>query len=175
VPGIRARAKELGFVLCAPVRVGLVSADDLREEASGLPGRMAFGLTSLLITGDRTADVVMIKILAGLPATLFGAVVAHELGHAWLAQHGSRPTEPSVEEGFCELVAHAALKRLDTTFAAGLREQIRRNPDPVYGDGFRRVQAAVRHHGIRNVLACLATTGRLPEQGLIGHRSAVEA
>jgi hypothetical protein len=162
LPGIRTRAKEIGFVLRTPVRVVLVSAAEARRDSAHVSGGIAFGMTHLTVTGVRAADVIMIRILAGLPSTLFGAVVAHELGHAWLAQNGSRPAESSIEEGFCELVAHASLKRLHTPFAAGLREQIRDNPDPVYGAGFRQVQAAVRRHGIKNVLTSLATTGALP-------------
>jgi hypothetical protein len=165
LPGIRARAKQIGFVLPTPVRVGLLPAGKPYGDAVDTADSRVFGLTFLAATGARTADVVMIQILAGLPATLFGAVVSHELGHAWLAQNGSRPTEPLIEEGFCELVAHASLKPLRTPFAAGLRRQIRDNPDPVYGAGFRQVQSSVRRHGIKNVLANLASTGALPVAG----------
>lgn len=166
LPGIRARAKQIGFVLRTPVRVGLVPAGKVYGDAIGTSADRVFGLTFLVATSTRTADVVMIQILAGLPTTLFGAVVSHELGHAWLAQNESRPTEPLIEEGFCELVAHASLKPLRTAFATGLRKQIRDNPDPVYGAGFRLVQSSVRRHGIKNVLASLASTGALPVRGL---------
>ena len=92
----------------------------------------------------------------------FGRAVAHEIGHAWLAQYGHIPVAHEVEEGLCELFAYAWLKRERSPLADTLRSQLRADPDPVYGGGFRTVHAAVDRHGIENVLTSLLTNGALP-------------
>ena len=69
---------------------------------------------------------------------LLQAVSARKLGHAWLAASGILDLAQSDEEGCCELVAHRWLTDRDTPKAAGHAEDIRHQPDAVYGDGFRR-------------------------------------
>jgi hypothetical protein len=160
VPRVRGVTRDLGFGLARRVRVVFGTADDLAGPGPARP----FGVTELRITGARTAEVVVVRVLCGLPGFVFGRVVAHELGHAWLAQFASRPTDPAVEEGVCELIAYAWLKRSGTPYAEELREEIRKNPDPVYGNGFRTVQAAVRQHGLAKVLESMSTAGILPPE-----------
>ena len=47
-----------------------------------------------------------IAVLQGLPAVLFQAVTAHELGHVWLIVHGIQGLPIWAEEGFCENLSH---------------------------------------------------------------------
>jgi hypothetical protein len=153
LPGIRATARELGFALRIPVRVTLTSQ-------RGLVDPTRIGVTRVRSTGS---DVVCdIQVLAGLPFAVFGLTVAHELGHAWLAQTGARPVDPAVEEGFCELIAYGWLRRTGGGFADQLRTAIRENPDPLYGGGFRLVHRATAEHGLTAVVAALAHDGTLP-------------
>ncbi|MCT2588265.1 protein DA1 [Actinophytocola gossypii] len=149
---VRRITRDLGFGLSVPVRVVL---------APGGPGP-TLAHTELVPTGPRTADVTLVRVTPGPPAFLFGRSVAHEVGHAWLAQAGARPQRLEVEEGVCELVSYAWLKRSGLPHAEAVRDMIRRNPDPTYGAGFREVHAAVRRHGLRPVLASLADSGELP-------------
>jgi hypothetical protein len=164
VPVVRQVTSDLGFALASRVRVVFGTEDDLL--GAGPDG--AFGVTELRITGARTADATVVRVLRGLPAFVFGRVVAHELGHAWLAQFGARPADPAVEEGVCELISYAWLKRAATPHAETLREMIRDNPDPLYGNGFRMVYAAVRHHGLATVISSMSTSGTLPAPAVPG-------
>lgn len=155
VAGVRRITRDLGFGLTVPVRVVLVPGPP------GPPGpRLAH--TEMVPTGPRTADVRVVRVVPGLPAFLFSRSVAHEVGHAWLAQAGARPVRPEVEEGVCELVSYAWLNRSGLPYAEAVRDTIRHNPDPVYGNGFREVHAAVREHGLRVVLGGLTARGELP-------------
>jgi hypothetical protein len=160
VPRVRDVTRDLGFGLARRVRVVFGTVDDLSGPGPARP----FGVTELRITGARTAEVVVVRVLCGLPAFVFGRVVAHELGHAWLAQFASRPADPAVEEGVCELIAYAWLKRSGAPYAEELRDEIRTNPDPVYGNGFRTVHTAVQRHGLATVLESMSTTGTLPSE-----------
>jgi hypothetical protein len=132
--------------------------EKLRRHHSGIP----LGTTEMVPTGSRSAMVTVIRVLAGLPVTVFGQVVAHEFGHAWLAQFGARPADGNVEEGLCEVISYAWLKRANTSYAEALREQICLNPDPIYGAGFRLVHTAVHSQGLKTVIESLATSGELP-------------
>ncbi|HEU5470199.1 MAG TPA: protein DA1 [Actinophytocola sp.] len=161
--GIRKELADLGFALHSRVRVLLATAAELSGTPVGRQHGQPLGVTELRPTGGRTADVARIRVLAGLPGTMFGRVIAHELGHAWLAQFGARPLEPTIEEGVCELIAYAWLKRANTPFALALRGQLLTNPDPIYGTGARTVHAATRRHGLETVITSLATSGHLPK------------
>jgi hypothetical protein len=161
VPEVRRIAGELGFGLVTRVRVVFGTAEDLRS-GPGDPVRGMLGVTELRVTGVRSAEATVVRVLRGLPSFVFGRVVAHELGHAWLGQFGARPSSQAVEEGLCELVSYAWLKRSGTPFAAEVRDRMWTNSDPVYGDGFRAVHAAVRQHGLAAVLESMSRFGDLP-------------
>ena len=126
-------------------------------------GAVTLGVTqSRWIAGQPGSDVIRIQIVAGLTVTHFGRAVAHELGHAWLAQRGTGHIDAVVEEGVCELFAHAWLKRQGTPLAEALRKQMRDNPDTIYGGGFRAVHASVVCHGIDAVVDAVCRTATLP-------------
>ncbi len=160
VRGVRQVTAELGFGLRSRVRVVFATFAELAagHAAAGTP----LACTELTATAAGVAEAVVVRVARGLPAFAFGRSVAHEVGHVWLAQSAAGPRRPPVEEGLCELVAYAWLKRSPYTYAEQLRDLIRTNPDPVYGGGFREVHAALTRHGIASLRASLATTGELP-------------
>ncbi len=63
-----------------------------------------------------------VYLLSGLSASATRAVFAHELTHAWLAQHlpAGRQLSADTEEGFCELIAYLLQKELRDE--AGMRQ-----------------------------------------------------
>jgi len=107
-------------------------------------------------------EVRKVLILRGLPATQFEGVAAHELGHAWLAIEQVRGLPPWAEEGFCELLAHRRYAALATAESRYYAERIEQNPDPVYGAGFRRMQALAKRVGFDGLVASLRTAKTLP-------------
>jgi hypothetical protein len=160
LPSVRHEMAGLGIELAERVRVRIVDPATVPAAGPDPAGRrLLLGLTDLWI--GPTVRVGGIRIVAGQPPTHFGRAVAHEIGHAWLAQRGSVRPEHAVEEGVCELFAHAWLKKQRTPLAEHLRENLRTNPDPVYGGGFRRVHEAVVGRGIAAVLDAVLRTGRL--------------
>lgn len=58
----------------------------------------------------RHGSVTAILVLAGMPWLLTGAVLAHELMHAWLRMEGYRELPAHVEEGLCQLMAYLWLE-----------------------------------------------------------------
>jgi hypothetical protein len=161
VPEIRGGLHALGIRLTRPVQVELVARtviDRLSEPWDAGRSSSVAGVT--ISTGDR---VLRLTVLEGLPLMTFGAVVAHEAMHAWMAQRGFPPDLPApLREGLCQLTAFSWLRRQSDPRATVIRESMERDPDPDYGHGFRAVRDAVRRSGLRPVLSALRSHGRLP-------------
>ncbi|MEV6635083.1 protein DA1 [Actinoplanes sp. NPDC051470] len=162
LPVIRRDMAAMGLDLPERVLVRIVPYDEVAGLVGGPASGMLLGATQQVIGGAGGRRVVEICVVAGLPELYFGRAVAHEIGHAWLGLRGATTVDDVVEEGTCELFAYAWLKRRGTAMAEVLREQMTRNPEPVYGGGFRLVHAAIRRHGVDTVLNGLLSTGRLP-------------
>ncbi len=109
-------------------------------------------------------EVNGIAVLQGLPATLFQGVTVHELGHVWLIVQGIRDLPAWAEEGFCELLSYRYYNDLHTQESIFHSEGIEQNPNPTYGDGFRRIRALSDALGFPRFLEILRTTKRLPSR-----------
>jgi hypothetical protein len=162
LPRVRDGIAALGFALGRRVRVRLVGAGELSSVLAER-GATAFGATRIWVDGGGGIDVVDVMVLRGLTPAWFGRTIVHENVHAWLAEQGIRVRLLPVEEGFCELAAHRWLSQGSTAMARALVRGIEQAPDPVYGDGFRAVRAAVELHGLAAVIARLRATGGLPD------------
>jgi LIM domain/Protein DA1 len=107
-------------------------------------------------------DVNGVAVLRGLPITLFQGVAAHELGHVWLIVHDVKNLPSWAEEGFCELLTHRFYTGIGTAEARYHAESIEKNPDQVYGEGFRRVRAIADRMGFARFVEVLQRTKRVP-------------
>ncbi|CAL0308934.1 unnamed protein product [Lupinus luteus] len=58
----------------------------------------------------RKCEVTAILVLYGLPRLLTGAILAHELMHAWLRLKGYRNLNLEVEEGICQVLSYMWLE-----------------------------------------------------------------
>ncbi|GAA2962446.1 protein DA1 [Actinokineospora diospyrosa] len=162
IPEVRAAMAALGIELTRRVRVTLAGHGPLSVETTGRDG--VLGITHQQ-WGPAGYAAVSIEIAAGLTPIHFGATLAHELGHAWLAERKSGPLPLPLEEGVCEVFAGAWLKKQGTPMATRLRASMEANRDPIYGDGYRMVRAAILHTGIESVLTSVIKTGALPRPG----------
>jgi LIM domain/Protein DA1 len=148
----------LTLELCDRAKLALL----LRERS----GPHSLGVTtSTTYTQDghvARTEVSGIAVLQGLPATLFQGVTMHELGHVWLIVHGVRDLPAWAEEGFCELLTYRFYQYLNTPEAHYRASSIEKNPDPAYGDGFRRLRALADKYGFPRLLNIVDTTKRLP-------------
>ncbi len=103
-----------------------------------------------------------IAVLHGLPASLFQSVTVHELGHVWLAVQGVHDLPTWAEEGFCELLSHRFDTDKNTPESLHHARNIERNPNSVYGEGYRRIRAIVDRHGFGRFIEGLSATKKLP-------------
>jgi len=134
----------------------LVDRDTLLSLSRYVDKDNTFGVTSktFVIQSGQQVDrwVKKISILRGLPWEQFTMVVAHELGHAWLCLEKIDLKDRSTEEGFCELLAYLWLEQLGTDSAKVRMAGMKKNPNRVYGRGFRRVLRWYKKEGLRGVI-----------------------
>lgn len=155
VPPVRQFVHSLGITMTNHCRVLLGTG----QGAWSLdPSRLGH----TLLVGASALQVVEIRIAAGLPYTLFGRVLAHEMAHGWLARFGS-DREPAEEEGICELVGSWWLEDRGGPFAESLRQMMDDNPDPLYGGGFRRCAQIASGLSRRDVVKVIQSRGRLTD------------
>ena len=83
-----------------------------------------------------------------LPRTLFQAVAAHELAHAWQATHAPQTQVLKIVEGFAEWVAYQVLLALGQQREAA---RLTRRSD-LYGDGLQYFIKLEREDGRKGVL-----------------------
>lgn len=149
-----------------PISLQLCNRDYLAKHGGviGQPHMLGITLSTIhTLNGREThTDVDGVAVLTGLPTPLFDGVVTHELGHVWLIAHGIKGLPQWAEEGFCELLAYRYYTQLNTPESRYHFEGMEKNPDPIYGEGFRRVRAIAVRVGFSNLLTTLQTSGRLP-------------
>ncbi len=137
------------------IKLKLVSQGVLSESADGfLEDRLGVTLyqKETLFYGVFSRKNFRVHILYGLPRMHFKAIVAHELMHVWLYKNGPDDHEQRLCEGSCEYASYLALMSYGTKEARALVDHMLTNPDPIYGEGFRRVMNFVNRSGIANWL-----------------------
>ncbi|CAH1430641.1 unnamed protein product [Lactuca virosa] len=130
----------------------------------------------------RRCEVTAILVLYGLPRLLTGAILAHQLMHAWLRLKGYRNLNPEVEEGICQVLSYMWLEseimpnmpsssstskkggksRNENKLGEFFMHQIAHDASPAYGGGFRAANAAVNTYGLRRTLDHIRLTGSFP-------------
>jgi hypothetical protein len=105
------------------------------EQSAG--GANVIGYAESTISGTSVSSRV--TLLYGMPAALAVETLAHEAGHVWCREHNIQfNLDPNDEEGFCNVLACLALKRLGNQHDANHRiNAMFQNNDPIYGDKFR--------------------------------------
>ncbi len=104
------------------------------------------------ITGNGlTKTEHKVCILDHLPKIAFAGVFAHEILHVWQNEKGiSPPTD--ICEGFCNLGSYAVYSDINNPSALNYIKQMEKSPDPVYGEGYRKVKRYLDKNGWQAVI-----------------------
>ena len=134
----------------------LVSKNALRK-VSGDPNAM--GCMKVLVTTKekfkgRKKQVskewnCTLYLMDNLPRTIAAKVIVHELTHDHIFHHAGSGKNPRVTEGICEAVSGQWLL---LNKHKGFFEALKKNPDPVYGAGFREMYPQLERYGMRGIL-----------------------
>ena len=163
----RALAKEGLTLGKVKVPLRLVDQDELNRRVKRRRSKTPAGMVRSQLTtqGDKVVERKVVEILAlrGLPRDHLAAVLAHEVGHAWLLLNDYPKLPPKVEEGICELFSYLWLKGQPGEGAARRILLLEKNRDRVYGVGFRAVRRALRQRSVKRLLAYVKRYGRFPK------------
>lgn len=149
-----------------PLSLELVDRPRLAELLKGQTRSDSLGATMSTIQTVNgrimSTKVDKVAVLEGLPSIVFQGVTIHELGHVWLIVHDIKGLPSWAEEGFCEFLSHRYYTQLNTGESRYHAKSIESNPNPIYGDGFRRVRGIADAKGFRQLVETMRSTKRLP-------------
>lgn len=155
----------LGLNLSQMLPLRLVDKMELKRSAHKSHAENTTGVTRTTTTtqnGHESGREVEILILHGLPHDLFAATVAHELGHSWLFLNRFPYLQPVIEEGFCELMSYIWLSRQKTPEADIRIRAMRKNPDLIYGRGYRAALRAYKKYTFSELTTFIRQYRRFP-------------
>jgi hypothetical protein len=137
--------RRLDQVLDRPLRkipdLVIVPIDDV--DGRGLSGEVPWEKLGGIFTREPDG-ATRIQLVSPLTEPRARAVLAHELAHAWQAEHCPEQQGIRIREGFAEWVAWSALEGIDPCSAE--RSKIEGRSDE-YGRGFRIFRAMEEREG----------------------------
>ncbi len=152
----------LGIVTKHPIRLSLTDPVTLHRLSGARSGQLVEqGLFRYNVDVERVStrdffgrktgeklykknEAIDIYVLDHLPKTRMEHVMAHELAHDWLTEFYPGIREDWIKEGFAEYIAwrYNRYKKRNK-----LNHRVENNPDPVYGEGFRRIRKIAKDRG----------------------------
>ncbi len=144
----------------------LVDSFELNKRSSqhGIePDMRGFANYEFTVLGDKIVNKKFdIYLLLGMPRDVFASVAAHELMHVWYFNFGKDKPEKRLVEGSCNYASYLINNDIGTTYKGLINDQLNKNPDTVYGDGFRSVRKYVDRYGIQRWLDHLKKKREMP-------------
>jgi len=134
----------------------------LREDEEGDPHGFTYLEQTTTIGGLILERKFNIYMLTGTPRMFFIATMAHELMHVWLHENAPKDIDPALCEGSCNYASYLTMGDYSGTDTDYIKTTLQENPDPIYGDGFRRVAEFVDEHGIDSWLSYLRENSNPP-------------
>lgn len=148
--------RKLGVDIPSLYEVELVDEEQMAafRQRELRPGEKNPALTSLQISrqllrgNTRIETKCKVYILSGLHELFFRQCLAHELMHVWIFVNCQYEPSPALNEGSCNYLAYQTLHlQKNSDYKTFYLRALERNPDPIYGDGFRRVKEVVTEFG----------------------------
>lgn len=140
-----------------PIPIQLVDLPNLKKQGGTKINSDSRGFTRSHILSENKKRIKIehtIYILYGMPLLQFQAVLAHEMLHAWLTTKDI--TLPDKEmEGFCNLGSALIFQADSSTYSRLMLERMEKNPDPIYGAGYRLMTQQLKKLGWQKLKANL--------------------
>ena len=103
-----------------------------------------------------------IYILRGMPELNFISTAAHELMHVWLYLNAPYEMDKAMSEGSANYASYLVLQNRRANRAKYIIENLNKDRDPIYGDGFRRIKNLVGSLGRHGWLGYISENQRMP-------------
>jgi len=104
-----------------------------------------------------------ILVLNGLTEIGATAVLAHEVGHAYMFAHDFAELPPVVEEGMAELFAFLWLRSRKGPEVAFYLHRMEENESPIYGEGYKHARQYMFDNGFWKLLDYVKKNARFPQ------------
>lgn len=131
--GITDLPTNLSIKLVSPVEMSHLNGTN--QVSLFQPGLTRTSKTISMFTSHCTH---VIYIFDNLPKIQFAGVLAHEMLHVWQNEKGIT-LSPIYTEGFCNMGSYVVYRAINTELSQHLIKQLEKDPNPIYGDGFRIV------------------------------------
>jgi hypothetical protein len=106
-----------------------------------------------------------IYLLYGMPRVEVISTLAHELTHVWQFLQSRHSEDKMLSEGSCNFASYLVLTKFPGKESEFIIQNMMKDKDPVYGEGYRRVRRYVDEHGIQSWLTLLRDKDQtLPSQ-----------
>ncbi|MBQ9337314.1 MAG: hypothetical protein IJS14_08470 [Lentisphaeria bacterium] len=101
---------------------------------------------------------IRIFVLDHLPRIRMEHVIAHELAHDWMTAFYPGIKEDWIKEGFAEYIAwrYNQYKKRNE-----MNRRVENNPDPVYGEGFRKIRDIAKQRGFGGLRKFLESKSKM--------------
>jgi hypothetical protein len=133
------------------VELSLVGDEELARIA-GSRSNDTKGFTDYWVSkslfGKVNGETIKVYLLYGMPRVQLASTAAHELMHVWQFRKGRLDQDAAVSEGSCNLASYIVLRKIGGLETEFVIDGMIRDPDPVYGEGFRRAKAYTEEKGI---------------------------
>jgi hypothetical protein len=120
----------------------LLDRQQMTQRAQNISGVAGLFCPAPQVNGRRAIEAVC--GLWGQPAYSFESTLAHELGHAWFYLNHVDHLDHKVQEGLCNVLKYLSLSETQSPETLHSTQSLFRNPDPVYGEGFRVAEGRLR-------------------------------
>jgi hypothetical protein len=143
----------------------LVGRDELlkliKRTEPDIQGYAAFKETRVfgLFSADQRAEIYL---LHGMPIMKAMAVLAHELMHLWQFRYAKRNADLDVQEGSANYAAWLILQDFSDDEAKYILHNLEKDPNPAYGEGFRRIRKFAQAQNRESFLEYLKKNKKMP-------------
>lgn len=143
----------------------LIGRDELlkliKRTEPDIQGYAAFKETRVfgLFSADQRAEIYL---LHGMPIMKATAVLAHELMHLWQFRHAKRNADLDLQEGSANYAAWLVLQEFSDNEANYILHNLEKDPNPAYGEGFRRIRKFAQAQSMATFLEYLKENKKMP-------------
>ena len=117
------------------------------KKMSGEPNNLGFAETLKMARGKSLISIEhRIFILHSFQRIKFAGILAHEMLHAWLNERQNNKSKKEIE-GFCNLGSYLYYTNCKDERAKYLIKQMEDDPNPIYGDGYRKMKKELDKYG----------------------------
>ncbi|MBM3327911.1 MAG: protein DA1 [Calditrichaeota bacterium] len=165
---VREQLASIGIVVTTlGLRIELVTGEWLAaSRSSDVVGPHPYAATRWQAGNPRDGDeTAVIYVQTSLPEDLTRGIIAHEMMHVWQHEHRADNLPSDLREGSANWASSLIYNRSGTGRGRFFINNFEKSPDPVYGEGYRKIGRYADSRGVEGVLDLLRIESALAGSG----------